>query len=224
MGGYGTWHIGGHNADQFAGLVSGAGGILIGSARGETWGWGIVGNLMHTPIAFIHGGKDEPAPPWSDASCDQILTALASQHPDCYRHKYKLYPDAGHGLPDEGSGESVEWIAQFKRDPYPRKICWEPKRTFNQRFYWLWVQKPQIFTRLEAEIKGNTVRVQTLNLNGGFSILLNRHLVDLDQPVTVEVNGTRVFAGRVPDTLSTILATVGDRLDERQWFSACLDF
>jgi hypothetical protein len=28
MGGYGTWHYGGHQADVFAGLVSGAGGIL----------------------------------------------------------------------------------------------------------------------------------------------------------------------------------------------------
>ncbi|MFN9367326.1 MAG: hypothetical protein ACK6CT_00960 [Planctomycetia bacterium] len=224
MGGYGTWHIGGHNADLFAGLVSGAGGILVGHARGETWGWGVVGNLMNTPIAFSHGGKDKPAPPWSDAECDRILTELAARHPDCYRHRYTFHADKGHGLPGETTAESVAWISEFTRAPYPKKICWEPKRVFNRQFSWLAVRKPQIFTRLEAEIDGQTIRLRTLNMNGGFSILLNAHLVDLDEPVTVEIDGRRVFAGLVPETLSTILTTVADRIDERQWFSARLDF
>lgn len=224
MGGYGTWHIGGHNADLFAGLLSGAGGILVGSSRGETWGWGIVGNLMHTPIAFAHGGKDEASPPWSDAECDRILGELAARHPDHYRHRYDFYADSGHGLPAKAMAEPAAWLAGFARDPHPKKICWEPKRSFNTQFSWLAVRKPQLFTRLEAEIVGQTIRVQTLNLNGGFSILLNRQLVDLDRPVTVEVDGRRVFAGLVPETLSTILTTVADRIDERQWFSARLDF
>lgn len=224
MGGYGTWHMGGHGADRFAGLVSGAGGILIGRDKGETWGWGIVANLMHTPIAFSHGGKDGPAPPWSDAECDRIFKELAAENPGSYRHNYRFFPDSGHGLPGSAVSEGVEWVAKFKRNPYPKRICWEPKRKFNRQFYWLWVDKPQIFTRLEGEIEGNTVKLETLNINGGFSVLLNRHLVDLDRPVTVLVNGKRVFEGLVPETLSTILATVADRIDERQWFSARIDF
>jgi dienelactone hydrolase len=223
MGGYGTWHIGGHQADVFAGLVSGAGGILIGSSRGEAWGWGVVGNLMHTPIAFQHGGKDRPAPPWSDAECDKILKRLATKHPGCYRHKYRFYADKGHNLPRAGTAEAVKWIAQFKRNPYPKKISWEPKRSFNRQFYWLRVKKPQLFTRLDAEIKGNSIEVKTLNLNGGFSVLLNRQLVDTATPVTLSVNGATVFVGSVQPTLSTILITVADRIDERQWFSARID-
>lgn len=224
MGGYGTWHIGGHEADQFAGLISGAGGILLGSARGEAWGLGIIGNLMHTPIAFIHGGKDEPAPPWSDETCDRLLTALAAANPGSYRHWFKLYPGSGHGLPQEGSAAAVEWATQFRREPYPAKVCWEPKRDFNRQFYWLRVERPQVFMRLEAAISSNAVRVTTQNINGGFSVLLNRRLADLDKPVTVEVDGRRVYEGLVPETLSTILTTVADRIDERQWFSARIDF
>jgi hypothetical protein len=55
-------------------------------------------------------------------------------------------------------------------------------------------------------------------------VLLNRRLADLDKPVTVEVDGRRVYEGLVPETLSTILTTVADRIDERQWFSARIDF
>jgi hypothetical protein len=55
-------------------------------------------------------------------------------------------------------------------------------------------------------------------------VLLGPQFVDLAKPVTVEVDGRRVFAGRVPQTLSTILTTVADSIDERQWFSARIDF
>ena len=97
------------------------GGILLGFARGETWGWGTIGNLMHTPIAFVHGGKDEQAPPWSDVESDRILTALATEHPGLYRHKYIFYPSAGHGVPGDGVSQAVD----DKLDPqmwYPARI------------------------------------------------------------------------------------------------------
>jgi predicted esterase len=215
MGGYGTWQIGGHGADRFAGLVSGAGGILIGRA----WGWGVVGNLMHTPIAFAHGGKDKPAPPWSDAECDRILRELARENPGRYRHKYLAYPKSGHSLPGSAMANAVKWIVQFRREPYPKSVCWEPNRPFNTRLYWLATDKPELFTRLNAEVERNAVRIRTLNLHGGFRVLLNRHLVDLAKPVTITVNGELVFDGLVQPRLSVILKTAGERVDEAQWFS-----
>jgi predicted esterase len=224
MGGYGTWHMGGHQADLFAGLASGAGGILIGSHLGETWGWGVIGNLMHTPIAFTHGGKDQPAPPWSDAEADRILRELAARHPGRYRHKYIFLPKAGHALPRSSTEQAVAWIAPSRRNPYPRELIWEPKRDFNRQFYWLTMEKPRIFTRLEARIEDNTVALTTHNLQGGFGVLLNEEIADLRKPVTVTVNGEPVFRGRLHATLSTILNTVDDRIDERQWFSARIDF
>jgi len=224
MGGYGTWHIGGHRADRFAGLVSSAGGLLIGSAAGSAWGWGTIGNLMHTPIAFLHGGKDKPAPPWSDAEAAGILTQLGKEYPGCYRHQYRFYPKAGHGLPRNAHAKAVRWIVQHKRNPYPKHILWEPKRAFNRTFYWLRVENPELFTRMEARIHGNTVHLSTDTIWGGFSVLLNEHLVDLRQPVTVTANGETIFRQRVPATLATVLQSVADRVDERQWYAARIDF
>jgi hypothetical protein len=174
---------------------------------------------MHTPIAFAHGGKDRPAPPWSDAECDRILRELAAKHPGSYRHKYLFYPKRGHALPGGAMAAAVKWIVQFERTPYPKTVCWEPNRPFNTQFYWLAVDKPQLFTRLNGAIEGNAIRIETLNLHGGFRVLLNRHLVDLGKPVAITVNGQLVFNGRVQPRLSTILRTVADRVDERQWFS-----
>lgn len=219
MGGYGTWHIGSGEADLFAGLVSGAGGLLIGQA----WGWGSVGNLMHTPIAFLHGGKDQPAPPWSDQECSRILTGLAKSMPGCYRSQFLFYPDAGHMVPGQGIDKAVAWVAPFVREPNPKHICWEPKQPFNNQLYWLRLSQPRLFQRLDARIADNTVRVQTHNVNGGLTILLNRHLADLAKSVTVQVDGQTVFQGIVQPTLSTLLMTVDSRLDERLWYPVRID-
>ena len=223
MGGYGTWHIGGHEADTFAGLVSNAGGILIGRARGETWGWGTIGNLMHTPIAFVHGGKDEPAPPWSDAEADRLLTTLASANPGSYRHKYLFYPSAGHGVPGEGVEQAVQWVAPFVRNPAPATIAWEPSRIFHRNFYWLRAERPRMFTRLEASVADNTITIRATNLNGGFGVWMDPRLVDLTKPVTIRVDDQVVFRSRVRPTLSAILESVDDKLDPLMWYPARVD-
>ncbi len=121
MGAYGTWHMGGHRPDCFAGLVSNAGGILIGTGHGHTWGWGIIGNLMHTPIAFIHGGRDTSAPPWSDAQAHVLLNTLAKKYPGSYRHKYISDPNWGHAVPGHSIAEAVKFVASNVRDPLPKK-------------------------------------------------------------------------------------------------------
>ncbi|MFZ4396363.1 MAG: hypothetical protein ACOYOU_12140 [Kiritimatiellia bacterium] len=223
MGGYGTWHIGGHEADTFAGLVSNAGGILLGFARGETWGWGTIGNLMHTPIAFVHGGKDEQAPPWSDVESDRILTALAAEHPGLYRHKYIFYPSAGHGVPGEGVSQAVDWVSPFVRTSTPTQVIWEPSRPFHRNFYWLRVDQPRMFTRLEASVADNTFKLRVTNLNGGISVWLDPRLVDLKKPVTILVDNQVVFRSLVRPTLSAILESVDDKLDPQMWYPARID-
>jgi hypothetical protein len=222
MGGYGTWHIGGHEADTFAGLVSQIGGILIGFKRGETWGWGIIGNLMHTPIAFTHGGKDNQSPPWSDAESDRILTELASVHPGFFRHKYLFYPSAGHD--GKGGAEAVQFVAPSVRNPAPTKILWEPSRPYYRNFFWLRADRPRMFTRLEASVADNTFTIRTTGLPGGFSVWMDPRLVDLTKPVTIRVDDHVVFRSLVRPTLSAILESVEDKIDPQMWYPARVDF
>jgi predicted esterase len=224
MGGYGTWHFGGHQADVFAGLVSGAGGILLGMHRGETWGWGILSNLRHTPITFAHAKDDEPSPVWSDQVADRILTELAAQHGGGYVHRYTEYEKGGHGGASRDMGAAVKWAASHQRPRYPKAVVWEPSRPFIRHFYWLQVDQPRFFTRLEAAIKDNVIDLKLTGLGSGFSILLNEHLVDMSKPVTVRCAGEVVFQGVVQPSLSAMLQSVEDKLDERMWFWGRIDF
>ncbi len=223
MGGYGTWHIGAHEADTFAGLVSGAGGMLILRSRGEPWGKGIIANLMHTPIIALHGSDDRPAPVWSDRKANEIMDDLQKKHKGCYIHKYIEYP-GGHGAAAQGLDTALDWVLKFKRKPYPKKVIWEPKRDFNKCFYWLKVNEPKVGQRIEGEIKGNTIKLTTENLDGGFSVFLNDELVDLDKPVVVKINGTTEFKGVVISSVSAIVETVADKIDQNLWLHARIDF
>jgi hypothetical protein len=224
MGGYGTWHIGGHQADQFAGLVAGAGGILIGSGRGETWGWGIIANLMHVPIVFLHGTADQQAPVWSDQTARDILDAFEKENPERYKHKYMEYANADHSAPYAHLEEAIGWALAFKRDPNPKKFAWEPAREFDRSLYWLRVDKPHFFTRLEAERDGNSIKLKTKRLPSGFSVMLNEQMISKENPVTISIDGAAAFKGNVYPSLSAMIESIGDRIDDEMWYSARVDF
>jgi hypothetical protein len=224
MGGYGTWHIGGHEADLFASLVSGAGGILIGGGRGETWGWGIIGNLRHVPIAFLHGTADVQAPVWSDQTARDVLDALAKENPSSYQHKYMEYAGADHSGPFPHLEEAIPWALDFKRDPNPTKVTWEPSRECDCQLYWLRVDKPKFFTRLDAERDGNAIKLTTKRIASGFSVMLNDRMIDKDKPVTVTIEGKIAFEGRVYPSLSAMLQSADDKIDEEMFFPARIDF
>ena len=223
MGGYGTWHIGGHEADVFAGLAAGAGGILILPHLGEPWGKGIIANLMHTPIAFAHGSNDRPAPVWSDRKANEILNQLAQKYPGCYKHLYIEVP-GGHQAPIPKLNQLVDWIFKFKRNPYPKHVIWEPKRKFNHYLWWLKVKNPKIGQRLEAKIEGNTITIETRNIDKGFSVLLNEKLIDPHKKVRVVLNGKEVFNDYITARVSAIIESIDEKIDEEMWFWARIDF
>ncbi len=224
MGGYGAWHIGGHQADVFAGVISAAGGILTGRSIGESWGWGVLGNLRHTPVAFLHGTKDEPSPVWSDQESNRILGELEKEHPGQYRHRYVETVNGGHMPPGDALKQSVAWILGHERNPDPKELTWEPTRSFVKHFYWLRVENPAMFQRIEARIEGNTITVVTTRVAGGFSLLLNDRLVDLDRPVEVLVNGQEAFRGHLHPRVSAVLESIDDKLDDRLIYTTRIDF
>ena len=222
MGAYGTWHIGGHEADVFAGLVSGAGGMLILRHLKEPWGKGIIANLMHTPIAFAHGSSDRPAPVWSDREANRILNQLQKKYPGCYKHIYFEVP-GGHQAAASKLNQMLDWIFKFKRSPYPKQVIWEPKRKFNHYFFWLKVKEPKMGQRIEAKIKGNTITIKTENIKSGLSVLLNEKLIDPKKKVRIVLNGKEVFNDYVRARVGVILESVDEKIDERMWFWGRVD-
>jgi hypothetical protein len=179
---------------------------------------------MHTPVTFRHGTKDGPSPVWSDQEANRILDDLEKAHPGSYPHRYVEIPDGDHQAPVREVKAGVEWAVRHRRNPAPKQLLWEPTRPFVKQFHWLRVEQPAMFQRLEARIEGNTVTIATRRLSGGFGLLLNDALVDLDAPVTVTVDGAEAFRGVVQPSITALLDSIADRLDDKLVATARIDF
>ncbi|MCA9322336.1 MAG: prolyl oligopeptidase family serine peptidase, partial [Planctomycetes bacterium] len=215
MGGYGTWTIGAHHADQFAGTAAYAGApspvFVSGSlTEVEMIERGVLPNL-HNLRHFVFQSTDDPqVPPGPNQFAVAELKKLHEKHPTGYDYRYDEVDDRGHAAPKEGYGPSQAWVAEKTRDPRPRKIIWQPALTWKHQFYWLHWPKPEIGSELIAEVQdGNVVQIEELTgarING-LQILVGEPLFDLDEDIVVRFGQNEVFRGKAERRLSTLLLT-----------------
>lgn len=215
MGGYGTWSIGCRHADRFAALSACAGGIFMMVGGGEpTLAPGHVPNLLDTPIWFYNSTDDK------QVSCrsSQLANAELKRWKEAgypYVWTYDEYGNIGHGLPPKGLKPIGDWLVERVRNPYPKRVVFEPSRKAKRRLFWLATDSD---ARVEGKIEGNTVTIGPEGRASGVTVHLNASLVDVTKPVTVVADGKPVFEGPVPPRLSVLLDTIATGRDPKQFF------
>jgi pimeloyl-ACP methyl ester carboxylesterase len=218
MGGYGTWAIGSRYADVFAAISPNAGGIFM--MRGaKAIARGVVPNMKNTPVYFYHGTNDPKVPADSDRIAAEQLKELKSKYGP-YDYVFKEYGGIGHGYPPGGLGPIIKWLGTKKRKPYPKMVIWEPTRSYKRIFYWLKVTGGSR-RRIIAKRSGNTFEVE--GITTGFSIFMNRKMINPAKPVIVKVGGKEVFNGLVQPSLSALVETIADKADREQYFTYRID-
>ncbi|NNJ26676.1 dienelactone hydrolase family protein [Alienimonas chondri] len=192
-GGDGTFQLAPRMADRFA-----AASMMAGHPN-ETQPDG----LRNLPFSIWMGGDDAAydrnkiAARW-----EKKLAALHKDDPDGYEHKVVIYPNTGHWMNGRDRA-ALPWMAQFTRDPWPRKIVWLQDDVTHPRFYWLEIPLDQAVKgmRIDAAVEGQrialTVPAETVK---EVRLYLSDALLDLDRPVTASINGQAVFEGVVPRT------------------------
>lgn len=226
MGGYGTWTIGGRNADQFAGLMAFAGAAtpyrdpknskhILGIQEG------ILPNLRNVPI-YVYHSKDDPQVDFeTNDFAIKELDNLQKEHGG-YEHQFEATDGKGHAFPDPRP--AVDFIHKHARDPRPKKFVWQPLRRWKRMFYWLWWDNPDASAIVIAEVKAkNEIEIITKNLKEppqGLSVLLDERLVDLEKDVVIKLNGEEKFRGRVARSLAVLAMTALERRDPEMLFSA----
>jgi len=231
MGGFGTWSIGGHYADVFAALSPNAGGIIVqmDQARKKVVGVqpGCLPNLHNTPVYFFHSTDDRQVGPTADQFAAKRLGELAKEHPNGYEHVYKEYTDIGHGMPPDGVGPIFKYLFSRKREPYPLKVVFEPRRAYKRLFAWVEVPQGSGVRRICAEVdkKKNRVDVKTQGADRGFILYFKpKKMLDLEKEVTVTVNGKERFRGHVRYSVAALVHTLGELRDPARYFSARIAF
>ena len=233
-GGIGAYLIGSHYAPVFAGLAPMASGL-------DDVLMPFLENLRHTPLYIIHGAKDDVMPVQLSRTIAAELTRLG--YPFVYREHDRTHPIAGgHYFPREELPDLVAWLAERRREPFPKRLTVVRDASHLLPFGWVRIDATdriasfsdnltdsrdasivnRVYAKVDAEIVGpNRIEVRTQRVKR-YALFLNQSLVDLTKPVTVVTNGRVSFSGNLESSLETLLREARHRHDPVMQFPASL--
>jgi hypothetical protein len=203
-GGDGVYQLAPRMADRLAAAA------MMAGHPNETSPLGLrnIGFALH--VGELDGGYDRNkiAGEWRDK-----LAELHQADPQGYRHHVEIHPGKGHWMEREDA-KAVEWMSEFTREPYPKRVVWKQDDVTHPRFYWLAVDKPQEKerTELRAGIDGQVIRLQSSDVSAA-TVRVCDEMVDLDQPVRIVVGERTAFAGKIPRTIGMMARSLAERGD-----------
>lgn len=229
-GGIGTWLIGMHHAQRFAGLAPMASGL-------DDVLMPFLANLRTTPVYIIHGAKDQVMPVELSRTISRELAAIG--YPHIYREHTREHPMAGgHFFPREELPDLVAWFNAQRRNPFPTSVTVVREASHFQAFGWVRIDatdpiaafaddliskrdaltKKKRYARLDVSVTApNRIEVET-GFVQRYTLFLNDQLVDFSKPVTIVTNKQVSFEGLVTPTVETLLRQARVRKDPRQLF------
>jgi hypothetical protein len=171
--------------------------------------------LRNLPFAIFMGGADAAYDRNKVAAAKSAeLAELARNDPGGYVHLSRIYEGLPHWM-DRRDAEGVPWMAKFTRNPWPKKLVWLQDDIVHDRFYWLKIPDKaaaKAGQKIVAAVEGQTIRLEG-EVPAKLELRLSDRLLDLDQAVTVTVNGKTVAEGKVPRTAEAIRRSLEERLD-----------
>ncbi len=171
-------------------------------------------NLRNIGFA-LHVGGDDGAYSRNQVAKDwgEKLAKLHEEDPEGYITQVQIHEGRGHWMNLEDA-VAVPWMAEFTRETRPKKIVWRQDDVTHDRFYWLVVgdDDKQAGDLIRASVDGQTIDLQTEGVDS-VTVLLDDRLVDLDQPVSIRLNGNVAFEGKVERTLSALSQSMDERGD-----------
>jgi poly(3-hydroxybutyrate) depolymerase len=203
-GGDGVWQLAPRMPDRFAAAAMMA---------GHTNGVNTLG-VRNLPFAMFVGGADA-AYKRNQVVAEKIAEfgRLHQEDPEGYTHLGRVYEGLPHWM-NLKDAEALPWMAKFTRQAWPKKVVWVQTGVTHAQFYWLQVpaEAAQPGQKLVATVTGQAITL-TGDVPKGAALRLHDALVDLDQPLTLTVNGQPAFRGKVPRSEAVIRAALAERLD-----------
>lgn len=210
-GGDGVYQLGPTMADRWAGAAMSAG-----HPNDMT-----PANLRNIPFA-IHVGGDDTAFDRNlvAASWGQQLDDLQATDPEGYPHQVQVHEGLPHWM-NLADQPSVPFIQGYRRSAAPKRVVWRQSTLLQSRFYWLKIAAEDAIKDAEiiATVDGQTIRLES-ETNSAITIRLSDTMLDLDQGVSLLLNGAVVFQGAVSRTILTIFRTLSEREDPAATYSA----
>lgn len=222
-GGDGTYQLAPRMADRWAGAA------MMAGHPGDAQTY----NLLNLPYFIQCGGKDSAYKrnQWCKA-WGKKLDQLKKADPTGYPHKWIVYPKYGHWM-NRKCKQALPWMANYTRNPWPKKLHWYQDNVTHSRFFWLANKNPKAKQMITAEVNNQTITLTpakasehldpptlTKGKKGAFTPLpsiqlrLSDQLMDLDQKITVQLSSGKIlFSGKVERTIQAITESIQQRPD-----------
>ena len=223
-GGYGTYRLAPFMADVFAGGSAMAAGGLVENCPPE--------NLLNTAFRTDVGERDHAYKHQEYAvKFHKALDKLDKVNGPGADHQIEVQLGKGHGI-DYQAGPT--WLVEQVRNPYPTKLVWTVQalhNSFRKNHFWLgYKKKPEakgrFFFTATYSRANNVVKIKAEQTVGNSAqgtrealkdntlyVYLNDKMVNLDKPVTVFLNGKKVYKKRVARKLSNLMESTAERGD-----------
>lgn len=213
-GGDGVWRLAPRMADYWA-----AASMMAGHPGDVS-----LVNLRNVPFMIWCGELDTAYE--RDQRCKERIAEMAtlhSQDPEGYINEGHIVKGKGHWMERQDS-VAVDWMAQYQRNPYPKKIVWRQEEVTKPHFYWLSAPANEIERGKEvtATYEGNTINISKCDYTT-LTVSLNDKMMNLDKPVTINYQGKTLFKGKVKRQASTMRQTLFERNDASYIFTAQIE-
>lgn len=213
-GGDGVWRLAPRMADKWAAVS------MMAGHPGET----SQVNLMNLPYSIWMGSEDA-AYNRNTLAAEKaaILDSLAAAHPGKYIHQTNILQGKGHWM-DREDAAALPWMAQYRRNPYPKHIVWRQEKVTREHFYWLSVPTNEAAQgkRVEARIEGNTIHIEHCDYSK-LTIYLNDYMVNLDKKVTIMYKGKKIKSKKLQRTIANMYRSLNERNDRSYAFPAYIE-
>ncbi len=211
-GGDGVYRMGPRMADSWA-----AASMMAGHP-------GDVSALSLRNIGFtIHVGGKDAAFKRNEKAVEfkNKLDALQKDDPKGYKHEVQVHENKGHWM-DMEDKVAIDWMKDFTRNPTPDKVVWMQGDRPHDNFYWLATpaadaKKGQLVVVTRVGQKFNIEKSTGVK---SLTVMFNDTMVDLDQPITLSIDGKEVYNGPETRSIAELSKTIARRGDPYLAFSA----
>lgn len=177
-------------------------------------------NLRNLPFMVWCGAEDAAYD--RNKLCAERIIELDSLHwadSEGYVHSGHIIEGKGHWM-DRVDTAAVEWMAQYKRNPYPKRIVWRQEEVLKKHFYWLSVaeEEMQRGREVRVDVEGNKITIGKCDYKH-ITLHLNDNIVNLDKPVEVYIGKKRVKKAKLIRSSETMKRSIREWGDARYCFS-----
>lgn len=180
-------------------------------------------NVRNLPFLIWVGENDDAYNRNKEvAARGAVLDSLQAADPEGYIHECHVVEGMGHWM-KLADAAALPWMAQYTRNPYPKRIVWRQEDVTTPYFYWISAPADEIRSGMRAivEVDGNTITIEQSDYSS-LTLLLNDAIVDLDKPVIVLKDGRTIYRGLLERKAETLKETLYGRGDPRYMFDCRL--